>query len=423
MNRNKRHIIYGWLIILLLFCSCKKEKEKSDQAIGSWVTENKDKESDLDIIQQSGDLIIGTLSGPDTYYEYHGREVGLQYELAQNFAEKMGLRIRADVAKDTLELLKKLKNGDIDVIALELPVKSDWNRRYIYCGVKGNNTGWLVKKSSPMLAEELNNWYSPEVRKAVQMGYVKQMSSPIVKRHMRAPMLSAKKGIISNYDHLFQRYSPRIGWDWRLMAAQCYQESGFDPDAVSWAGARGLMQVMPSTAGQLGMPLSSIHNPEENVAVAAQYLGKLDRYFGDIADRSERTYFVLGAYNGGYFHIRDAMALARKHGKNASSWGDVSYFVLHLAEANYYNDPVVKHGYMRGSETYNYVMRIRDRWSSYRGAVVTPHGGGFFAPAPATKRNRYNKKNVIVVPEEIKAERRSRSEAAAAATPAENTQP
>ena len=76
------------------------------------------------------------------------------------------------------------------------------------------------------------------------------------------------------------------------------------------------MQIMPGTADHLGLPRASIYDPEQNIADEARYLGELDRNFSDIPERSERTKFVLAAYNGGHFHIRDAMTLARKHGKN-----------------------------------------------------------------------------------------------------------
>jgi membrane-bound lytic murein transglycosylase F len=83
----------------------------------------------------------------------------------------------------------------------------------------------------------------------------------------------------------------------------------------------------------------------------------------------ERTYFVLACYNGGYNHVRDAMALARKNGRDEYRWSEVSYYVLNLRDPRFYNDPVVKHGYMRGNETADYVERIRQRWAQYRGAA------------------------------------------------------
>lgn len=122
------------------------------------------------------------------------------------------------------------------------------------------------------------------------------------------------------------------------------------------------MQIMPSTAAHLGLPMSQVHEPEANVAAAARYMSELQGHFADIGDPSQRVLFALAAYNGGFHHVRDAMSLARKHGRNAYNWGDVREFVLRLSQPAYYSDPVVKYGYMRGSETADYVDRIRARW-------------------------------------------------------------
>ncbi len=197
-----------------------------------------------------------------------------------------------------------------------------------------------------------------------------------------------------------------MGWDWRLMAAQCYQESGFDPQAVSWAGARGLMQIMPETAIHLGLSANHINSPEHNIAAAAQYLRELNRTFSDVSGRMDRINFVLAAYNGGAGHIRDAMALARKHGKNPHKWEEVSYYILQLSQPKFYNDPDVNFGYLRGQETYDYVKSINERWQYYRGAV--PGAGGGSIPSPSKKNLRNGYKSKVLSAEEL--ERKSQLE-------------
>ena len=176
------------------------------------------------------------------------------------------------------------------------------------------------------------------------------------------------------------------------MAAQCYQESTFDPKAVSFAGAKGLMQIMPATADLLGLPRDKMYDPEQNIAAAAKYLGQLEGKLSDIRNRVERTNFVLASYNGGIHHIRDAMALAQRDGKNPHLWRDVSEYVLKLASPQYYNDPIVKHGYMRGSETVDYVAKIRQRHQGYMG-VKTPHMG-FHPSQPRKAQNRKSKYDI-----------------------------
>ena len=214
------------------------------------------------------------------------------------------------------------------------------------------------------------------------------MSSRSIKRRVFAPMLNAKGGVISHYDGYFQQYCRSIRWDWRLMAAQCYQESTFDPQARSWAGACGLMQIMPSTADHLGLARDDMFNPEKSIAAAAKLIGELDRSFSDIRNHQERIKFILAAYNGGANHVRDAMALARKNGRDPQRWADVSPYILLLAQPEYYNDPVVKYGYMRGSETAGYVDKIMQRWNGYRGVKSPSVGGISGTPQRATHQKK-----------------------------------
>lgn len=184
-------------------------------------------------------------------------------------------------------------------------------------------------------------------------------------RSVRAPYINAERGIISTYDHLFKEAAAATGWDWRLIAAVCYQESGFDPNARSGAGACGLMQLMPSTAAQYGVTREEIYQPEKNVRVAAKCIRALQRAFDDIRSTEERIHFVLASYNGGQGHVRDAMALCRKYGGNPQRWQDVSRYIYGLQQPNYYRDPVVKYGYMIGSETADYVVKVVTRAREY----------------------------------------------------------
>ena len=162
------------------------------------------------------------------------------------------------------------------------------------------------------------------------------------------------------------------------------------------------MQIMPSTADMLGLQRSDIYDPERNVAAAAKYIAQLTKLFSDVQNPTERIKFVLASYNGGHFHIRDAMALARKNGQSPYRWNDVSGFVLRLSQPQYYNDPIVKNGYMRGSETVDYVDRIWSRWLEYRGLKssgklspgVSGSSAGGTVPKPHPSANRKAKYNI-----------------------------
>lgn len=359
-----------YVLLLLLFASCGHRNNK-EVVVAPWGNDMGDSivatDFDLSFIQTSGELIMLTISGPDSYYDYHGRNLGLQYLLCQRYAKSIGVRLRVELCKDTTELLRKLSSGEGDVAAMM--IGKDKGGGLLFCGPSADTLSrqWVVSEDKPRLAQSIDQWFKPHYVDIVKSEEDYYLSNRSIKRHVYAPMMNKSKGVISKYDNLFIKYSRRIGWDWRLMAAQCYQESTFDPKAKSWAGACGLMQIMPSTAEVLGLPESKIFDPESNVAAAAKYLAQLEGKFKDIPNRHERLNFILASYNGGIHHIRDAMRLAECHGKNHKIWREVEPFVLMLSVPKGYQHPVVEYGYMRGGETVDYVSRIKSRWNSYRG--------------------------------------------------------
>ena len=90
------------------------------------------------------------------------------------------------------------------------------------------------------------------------------------------------------------------------------------------------------------------------------------------------------------------MALAKKNGRNPHQWNDVAEYVLKLETPQFYRDPIVKYGYMRGSETVNYVARIYDRWMKYRGVARghIPNTGNattpdMYMPQKAQKKRKF----------------------------------
>ena len=309
---------------------------------------------DLQQIEQAGELIALTISGPDTYYDYMGRQLGVHYMLAKQFADHLGVRLRIELCRDTAEVFARLQTGDADLAFLRLDADT-------------LTAGWRVGAGKKVLAAALNEWYNPSM-----MSQAKQMEQELLSRkrivsRVSAPMLS--RGVISHYDGLFKRYSHTIGWDWRLIAAQCYQESTFDPEAESWAGAKGLMQIMPSTADHLGLPRDLMTNPERNVEAAIRLLGELEHSFNYIHDRTERQNFVLASYNGGLYHVQDAQRLSARDGHDDKRWEEVRPYILKLSQPQYYQDSLVRYGYMRGNETADYVDRIRQRYQQYKRSV------------------------------------------------------
>lgn len=418
-----------FIIVLCILSSCDLIREKEQPNITPWgeVMED-DEEGDgeeekrdsvdsgmmsLGDIVNAGELIMLTMSGPETYYEYRGHGLGLHYLLCEKFAQRLGVSLRVELCKDTTEMITRLRDGEADIIAFPLPVKggkATKNQKpkthnqqpqtalnykgLALCGVHDSlkTYSWAVNQSSTELAKALDSWFKVSMIASTRQEMKRTLAVGFVKRHIYPFMLNRKDAVISHYDPLFRKYAGVAQCDWTLIAAQCYQESCFDPKAKSWAGACGLMQIMPSTADHLGLPRAQIYEPEANIHAACRYMAELQGRFADVPNRQERLHFALACYNGGYNHIRDAMALAKKYGRNPQRWAEVREFVLGLQSPQYYNDPVVKYGYMRGSETADYVNRIMDRWNQYRGATKGRYGSGVNAqPFRSKRKNKWDR--------------------------------
>lgn len=217
---------------------------------------------------------------------------------------------------------------------------------------------WAVAKGDTAMAAAVDHWFDTEGRQAENQALLKRFFEMSKSEPFKA--FDFSKGYISKYDDLFRQYSAGIGWDWRLMAAQAYAESLFNPKARSWVGARGLMQVMPSTGRGYGASVTSLNDPRVSVRVASRLLADLNRSLMNLVPNDkERRKFIIASYNCGLGHVLDAIALARKHGLDPQKWDDnVEKALLMKMNPQYYNDPVVKYGYARGSETSAYVKRI-----------------------------------------------------------------
>lgn len=393
--------IFIILLLIIIFGACTEKQQSVQTPWGETFGTDTTTSNIFSLreIQESGELVILTISGPDTYYEYRGKQMGTQYLLCEKFAQKIGVSLRIDVCKGINEMIKKFKTGDADIIVYQIPTST---KGIIPCGYSTDNgkLSWAVRTGNTELADSIKNWYKPEFIENIKREEKNILTTQSIHRRVYAPMLNTQAGIISNYDYLFKRYAPIARWDWRLLAAQCYQESCFDPKAYSWAGAKGLMQIMPETASHLGLAECDVYEPEPNISAAVRYINELNTHFMDIRNPEERKFFILASYNGGFFHIRDAMALTKKNGKNPHKWIHVAEYVLKLSSPEYYNDPVVKYGYMRGNESVNYVSAIYSRWQKYLGirnaTLKTPNNEvpSIYEPHKANKKHRFRLKNV-----------------------------
>jgi membrane-bound lytic murein transglycosylase F len=226
---------------------------------------------------------------------------------------------------------------------------------------------WAVRKNSPKLLKAVNKWVkAAKKKKFYNVLYRKYFKDKWSYRHrVSSDLFSKNEGRISLYDSTIRKYSKKLGWDWRLLASQIYQESSFNPNTEGRYGAQGLMQLMPVMAEELDV--KNITNPEDNIRAGVTYLKRLYGQFSMITDSIQRIKFTMAAYNCGLGHVRDAQRLAKSLGKNPDRWdGNVEDAILKLRERKYFTRPEIHHGLVRGSVPYNYVRDIFRRYRHYR---------------------------------------------------------
>ncbi len=298
------------------------------------------------------------------------------YRRMLNLAEEIGDTIEiVDVPEEAETLIMLVADGQIDYTVCDENVALVNQTYYPNLDIQTaisfpQNLAWAVNSEAAELKEVIDEWlrqYRKSTRYAVIYNkyFKNQRSASIVK----SDLFTLSSGKISVYDDHIKVYSEHIGWDWRLLASMMYQESRFDPGARSWAGAFGLMQLMPVTARRFGINMNS--PARDQINAGTQFIRWLDkRFITSIPDKEERIKFILASYNVGPGHVFDAIRLADKNGKDPKKWHDsVDEYLLKKSNPQYYLDPVVKYGYCRGTETIKYVNQVLDRYDHYKNII------------------------------------------------------
>ena len=160
---------------------------------------------------------------------------------------------------------------------------------------------------------------------------------------------------LPRYKEEFQRVGQKHGIPWTLLAAQAYQESHWNRNAMSPTGVRGIMMLTRATASDLG--IENRLDPKHSIAGGARYLAQLHRQVPARISTPDRVFIALAAYNVGMGHIEDAQILAKRMNKNPDQWSDLKTLLPLLGKKKYYES--LPHRYARGWEPVQYVKRVR----------------------------------------------------------------
>lgn len=336
------------------------------------------------LVQRKGDNIISDVTqlvGKEIYVEsgskYESRLLNLDNEIGG------GIKIHK-IREDSLiteDLISLVSEGKIPYTIVDSDIAKLNSTYYSNIDISMSvsfpqRASWAVRLEDKWLADSVNAWSrlakSRQEYKRVLKRYFEMSKSEIAENNTEYYIPGNRRGKklrqLSPFDEIFKHYAGSIDWDWKILAAQAWIESRYDTTAVSWAGARGLMQIMPGTARAYGVNPMELVNPEKNVMTAVASIKDLDNYLSKrIKDDSERIKFIIAAYNSGIGHVVDAIALAGKYGKNPYVWfGNVEDAILWKSNPDYYNDDVCRFGYFRGRQTVAYVKKVLHQYEIFK---------------------------------------------------------
>jgi membrane-bound lytic murein transglycosylase F len=309
-----------------------------------------------------------------------GKEVHVRYRSSylsrlRNLSDEIGgdiVIVEMDESNETEDLIKRVANNEIKFTVADEDIAMVNATYYPNIDAKTpvsfpTQIAWAVRSNSPELRDTINLWLKRLKREptfnVIYKKYFENTKASLSRR--RSEFLSVGGGNISEYDEYLKEGAKELNWDWRLLASQTYQESKFDPNVKSWAGAIGLMQLIPTTAKEYGAP--NPYDPEQNIRGGVNYLKWLQSYWNPrLEQEEERTKFILASYNVGLGHVLDARQLTAKFKGDPDVWDqNVEKYLQLKSKPKYYNDPVVRSGYCRGDEPVKYVKEILARYKQY----------------------------------------------------------
>ncbi|CCK79609.1 membrane-bound lytic murein transglycosylase MltF [Desulfobacula toluolica] len=215
---------------------------------------------------------------------------------------------------------------------------------------------WAVNKNDSQLLEQMNKFFLY----ANETGILNRIKDKYYSNIENTDLFDLKifhhriKTRLPKYKKIIMEESMKYDFDWKLLAAAIYQESHFNPNAISFTNVRGLMQVTTATAEEMGIENRLI--PAQSIKAGIKYLDKMAKRFDHLEDEYERMLFALASYNVGYGHVMDAVQIAEDMGLDGTRWHNLKAVLPLLSKSKYYAK--TQYGYARGWEPIQYVERI-----------------------------------------------------------------
>lgn len=333
-------------------------------------------------IIQSDTLRIATSPECASLFVHNQHWMGHDFEITSSLVHHLDLHLDFYLADSVAPLFASLYEGETDVLLLsarqpqELPEWAVVANEY-------DAVQWIVLQSSDTLSVKIDSVCQ---NCSFFATHVRPDSIRNLARKARRLILR-EDGSLSPFDGIFKAYSRKIGWDWRLLASVSFAESRFNNECVSPRGARGVMQLMPTTAAFHGCTEEGLSIPDSCILAGVSLIGSLENSLRSRIARTRKyggakyinlteeqqteieqdlLNFTLASYNAGLGHIFDAIALADTLGYDPSVWKNNVEHCLRLKnDPLYSNLPCVRCGKFNSSTTRSYVQKVLETYEDF----------------------------------------------------------
>jgi membrane-bound lytic murein transglycosylase F len=312
---------------------------------------------------------------------------GTAYQERLEYLRQQGIDFSIQLYEDvpTEELIQRVAEKEVDFTVADNNVAL-LNRRHYPAAVMAapisqeQYLGWAVHPESRELLASINTFFQTIQKNGkFEEIYNKYYGNLDEFDYVDLRAFHRRiKSRLSRYSPFIKAAAKKHGFDWRMIAAQAYQESHLNPWAKSRAGAKGLMQLLPRTAKSLGV--KDVFDPVQNINAGVKYLKKLYGLF-DQAHGKNRLLLSLAAYNIGQGHIEDARKLAVQLALDPNLWESIAKTLPLLTYRKYHKN--AKYGYCRGTEPVIYIKQIliyydilKHQGADYRATQANYKGAG-----------------------------------------------
>jgi membrane-bound lytic murein transglycosylase MltF len=321
-------------------------KGYGDMALGSWtVTDERLKEVDFTDYRFPGakEVVLIAPEGPQisSVEDLSGMEISVRqsssyyeslHKLNQRFQEEGKPEIDIRPAEEELEDedLAEMVNANLLPATVMDSHKWEWLWSKVFPEIQvnpdvaireGGEISQMIRKDSPQLRAMIEEFGTTNPARGTLINVLLNRYLKGTKWILNSNSSSERKKFLNVVDY-FKKYGDKYGFDYLMLAAQGYQESGLDQNVRSPVGAIGIMQLMPNTAVNPPISIPDIHNAESNIHAGVKYLRYIaDQYFDDPGiNEVNQLLFAFAAYNAGPNRIKRLRDSAADYGFDPNIW-------------------------------------------------------------------------------------------------------